>query len=660
MADKKQNEELARDILENIGGEENVSGLRHCITRLRFNLKDEDKANTDYLKKRDGVVTVVKSAGQYQVVIGNEVANVYEEITNQSNIGEGNNDPEPDNSDVSLLDRFIDTLSGLFQPFLGVLAGAGIIKGIGAIIGALGADPNGGFLTIINMVGDGFFQFLPVALTLTAARKFKMNQFTALAISGVLLYPTLIDLQSGDLLYILFEGTPFASEIYTTFLGIPVILPPGGSYFGSVIPIILAIWFSSKVEKWVKSWMPQVISTFFTPAATLLIAGTVSLLVVGPLATWAASLIGAIFTAIYEFSPVLLHVLLQAAWQILVIFGLHWGIVPLIILQLQTDGFSPMGAAVSGSTFAIFGAILAIWWKTRENKTKKTAAGAALPAFFGITEPAVYGLMLPMRKVFVGAIVANAIAGLYNGIFNLVSYQMGGLGIFALPNYVDPTGMNTMNVWHRLISFALATALGFAAALIVGVPNIHDEEEGELATAGAGASGSPDDSADDGTATTEEMQELAKQEIVASPLAGNVIAQDDIEDEVFASGAMGKAVAIDPSEGVVYAPANGTVTTIFPTGHAVGLTTDQGTEILVHIGLDTVELDGEGYETFVEADDVVEPGQKLIEFDIDYIKDQGYSMQTPIVVTNTNDMEDVLFTDEESVENGDYLLTAVK
>ena len=655
----KDYEQLARDILENVGGEENVSDLRHCITRLRFNLKDEDKANTDYLKKCDGVVTVVKSAGQYQVVIGNEVGNVYEAITDISNIGHGGSDQEPDNRDVSTLDRLIDTLSGLFQPFLGVLSAAGIIKGVGAIIGGLGVDPNSGLLELLNIIGDGFFQFLPVALTLTAARKFKMNEFTAIGIAAILLYPTLGALQDGELLYTLFGGTLFASEIYTTFLGVPVILPPGGSYYGSVIPIILAIWFSSKVEKWVKSWMPKIISTFFTPAVTLLIAGTVSLLVVGPLATWGANLIGALFAAIYDFSPILLHVFLQAAWQVLVIFGLHWGIVPLIILQLTTDGFSPMGAAVSGSTFAIFGAIMAIWWKSKETKTKQIAGGAILPAFFGVTEPAIYGLMLPMRKVFIGAIVANAITGLYNGIFNLVSYQMGGLGIFGIPNYIDPAGINTMNVWHRVISFVLATALGFAATLIVGVPKIQDNEDEVLTPepSGAGASNNPEDFA---TVGTQQLQESAKQEIIASPLTGELVAQDDIADEVFASGAMGKAIAVNPTVGTVCAPANATVTTIFPTGHAIGLTTEAGTEILIHIGIDTVQLDGEGYDILVEQGDKVTPGQPLIKFDIEKIKSKGYDVVTPIVVTNTNEYADVLFTQETNIENGDYLLTSVR
>lgn len=648
----KNYDELARDILAHVGGEENVDGLRHCITRLRFNLKDESKADTEYLKKRDGVVTVVKSAGQYQVVIGNEVGAVYESITKVSNIGEDHSSSgrDPENDDRSLLDKFIDTLSGLFQPFLGVLSAAGIIKGIGAIIGALGVDPTSGFMQVFNILGDGFFQLLPIALAVTASRKFKMNIYTAIGVAGVLLYPTLGALQEGDVLYTLFAGTPFASEVFTTFLGVPIILPPGGSYYNSVIPMILAIWFSSRVEKWVKSWMPQLITSFFTPVVTLLIAGTASLLIIGPVATWGADLIGAAFTALYDFSHILFHVVLQAAWQVLVIFGLHWGIVPILIFQVVNDGISPIAAAVSGSTFPIFGAILAIWWKSKEKKTTQIAAGAALPAFFGVTEPAIYGLMLPMRKVFIAALAANAFAGLYNGFVNLVAYNTGGLGIFAIPNYIDPAGVNTMNVWHRIISYAIATVLGFVFTLLVKVPNIQEEME----------AAAPDAPSQPVSVTDQEMVESAHEDIIASPLVGDVLPLSEVNDPVFSGGMMGQGVAVMPTEGVVYAPANAEVTTIFPTGHAIGLTTELGTEILIHVGLDTVELDGKGYEALVKQGDKVDAGQELIRFDINAITEAGYSIQTPVIVTNSDAMANVVVTTESKIAKSDYLFTAVR
>src|SRR5699024_608044 len=487
-----------------------------------------------------------------QVVIGNDVADVYEAITEISNIGgDSGSSSEADNSDLSVLDRLIDTLSGLFQPFLGILAATGMIKGLVAILAGFGMDPSSGFYQVLNMAGDGFFQFLPIALTITAANKFKMNQFTALAVSALLLYPSLGVLAEGDILYTLFAGTPFESEIFSTFLGAPIILPPGGSYFGSVVPIILAIWFGSKVEKWVKSWMPQLIATFFTPFVTVAIAAPISLLVIGPVATWAASLIGWLFTGLNNFSPILFGIVLTASWQFLVIFGLHWGIVPIGYLQLSELGYSTIVAQLGTSPFAVFGVLLAIIWKTKERKTKQITGGSLLPAFFGITEPAIYGIVLPMKTPFIVVLIANAIVGAYTGFVELVAYRTGGLGVFSIPNYIDVSGNLSANFWHRVISFVLATVLGFVIMMFVKVPKLHDDEDEVLVTDPAGTT-DPDDS---GLADETELIESAKQEIIASPLTGNLVKQDDIEDEVFARGSKGQAIATTPTEGVVYAPA---------------------------------------------------------------------------------------------------------
>lgn len=651
-----QYKELAQDIIKNVGGEENISGLRHCITRLRFNLRDEGKANTEYLKKREGVVAVVQSGGQYQVVIGNEVPDVYEAIMEETSLGGGSSEPEPDTSDLSVLDRLIDTLSGLFQPFLGVLAATGMIKGIVAILAGFGLDAaNSGFYAVLEMTGDGFFQFLPIALTITAASKFRMNQFTAVGIAGLLLYPSLASLQDGELLYTLFAGTPFSSEVYSTFLGVPIILPPGGSYYSSVIPIILAIWFGSKVEQWVKKWMPRMIATFFTPMVTVLIAAPIALLVIGPMATWGASFIGFLFTGLNNFSPILFGAVLTALWQVLVIFGLHWGIVPIGFLQLSELGYSTILAQVSTSTFTVFGVLLAIMWKSKQAKTRQITAGSLLPAFFGITEPAIYGILLPLRTPFIVVIVVNAIVGAYTGFVELVTYRTGGLGIFAIPNYIESSGELTMNFWHRIIAYVVAIVLGFIVMALVGTPDLEEEEEVAPATAGGSRNAT-----DSSNATAAEIQESVKEEIVSSPLTGTIVPQEEVKDEVFSKGIMGKTITIEPTQGVVYAPSNGTITTVFPTGHAVGITTDTGTEILIHVGLDTVELKGEGFEKHVKENDVVKAGEKLVSFDMDLIKERGYPTQTPIVITNSDDFSEVLFTDETTVERGDYLLTAIK
>jgi len=656
MANKKQ-EELARDIIENIGGEENVNGLRHCITRLRFNLKDESKANTDYLKKRDGVVTVVQSSGQYQVVIGNEVAEVYDAITEVSGIGDGSSSGGPNNNehdDRNVIDKFIDFISGVFQPFLMALAATGMIKGVVALLGTVGVDPENGLYQVLNFAGDGFFQFLPIMVAITAARNFKMNQFTALAIATAFLHPSLSELADGEVLYTLFEGTAFASPIFSTFLGIPIILPAAGNYYSAIIPIILAVWLGSYVEAWMKKIIPSVVRSFLTPFFTVIITVPIALIVIGPVASWGADLIGVIFTSLLDFSPLIFWALLAASWQLLVIFGLHWGIIPITYVLLAEQGINPMGPPMMASTFGVLGVVLALVIKSKEKQIKDIGIPGIISLIFGISEPVIYGLMLPMKKSFMYAIIGNIVGGAYLGITNVVAHRTGGLGVFSIFNTIDPNGELTMNFWNVIIGFGISILVGFALQMIFPVPVLEED------TTETTPEEDKEDKNNESVATSEEIQESAKQDIIASPVTGEVVAQEDIEDQVFASGAMGKAIAINPTEGVIYAPANATVTTIFPTGHAIGLTTEDGTEILIHIGLDTVELDGEGYEKFVEADDKVEAGQKLISFDIDLIEDRGFSVQTPIVVTNSNEFEDVLFTDEIAVERGDYLLTSVR
>lgn len=651
MANK--NEELARDIIKNVGGEENVESLRHCITRLRFNLKDDSIANTDYLKKRDGIVTVVQSGGQYQVVIGNEVAEVYEAITEVSGIGNGNGESSGgsnEDDDRNIVEKFIDLISGIFQPFLMALAATGMIKGVVALLGTLGVDSSSGLYQILNFAGDGFFQFLPIMVALTAARSFKMNQFTGLAIAAAFLHPALGTLAEGDVLFTLFEGSAFASPIYTTFLGIPVILPAAGNYYSAIIPIIVAVWFGSHVEKWMRKIIPSVVRSFLAPFFTVVITVPIALIVIGPIASWAADLIGVIFTGLLNFNPLIFGAILALSWQILVIFGLHWGIIPITYVLLAEQGINPLGPAMMASTFGVLGVVIALVIKSKEKQVRDIGIPGIISLIFGISEPVIYGLMLPLKRSFIYALIGNIVGGAYLGLTGVVNYRTGGLGIFSIFNTIDPNGELTMNFWNVIIGFALATAVGFILQMVLPVPtlDVETEETKEEATNNKEL------------ATSDEFQESAKTEIIGSPLTGSLVKQNEIEDEVFASGAMGKAVAINPTDGVVYAPANATVTTIFPTGHAIGLTTEQGTEILIHVGLDTVELNGEGFEKFVEADEKVQAGQKLVSFDIDLIKERGYSVQTPVVVTNSNAFEDILFSGEASVDRGDYLLTSVR
>ncbi|MDO4671265.1 MAG: beta-glucoside-specific PTS transporter subunit IIABC [Aerococcus sp.] len=655
---KKDYTALTKDIMEHVGGVENVNGLRHCVTRLRFNLKDEDKADTDYLKKREGVVTVVKANGQYQVVIGNDVTNVYDRIMEITPLGSGTTTETNEQDDRSFLDKFIDLVSGLFQPFLMPLAATGMIKGIVAILGIMGmtAD-NSGLYFLLQAAGDGFFQFLPIMVAVNAAQKFKMNLFTGLAIAVAFLHPSVAAVADTPVLYTLFSGTPLESAIHLTAFGLPVILPQRG-YYSTIIPIIIAIWLGSVIEKWAKNRIPQVVSSFLTPFITVLITVPLAFTVIGPVANWLSSLIAAGFMGLYGFSPMIFGALLTASWQILVIFGVHWGLVPLGYLLLANNGSESILAMTVISTFPAIGVMAAMLIKSKEKKVRDIALPGMISAIFGVTEPIIYGLLLPMRKPFIYVIIANFIAGGYAGLMHVVDYRTGGLGIFSVLNYIHPENGLGSEFWNILITFAMATVLGFVIQMIFPVPSLDPKSD---TTSSAEDEMTPTTTeTNSATVSESEMAASAREEIIASPVSGEVHPMSDTPDEVFASQALGKGVMIMPTEGVVSAPANGKVTALFPTGHAIGMTTDMGTELLIHIGINTVQLEGKGFEILVHQGDSVTAGQELIRFDIDTIKQANLSTAIPIVITNTVDYTDVLPTTESQVSRGDYLLTTLK
>lgn len=653
----KQYDDLAKDILQHVGGEENVQDVRHCITRLRFRLKDESKADTVYLKKRDGIVTVVQSGGQYQVVIGNHVPDVYQALTSISNIG-GVGSVDIDEGDTgpkgSLFDRFVDLMSGLFQPFLGPLAASGMIKGIVAILAAAGytAD-NSGLYAILNATGDAFFQFLPIILAISAAAKFKMNTYTAVGVAAALVYPTLSTMTALDPLYTLFQGTAFESTITQTFLGVPIILPPGG-YYSTVIPAILAVYLGSRLEKKFKEILPAMVKSFLAPFLTLLIAVPISLLILGPIASWASSLVGLAFTTLYDLSPIIFGIVLGGLWQVLVMFGLHWGLVPVGIVELQTQGFSVIFAVISAVSFAQLGSVLAVWFKTKEAKVKALAIPAAISGLFGVTEPAIYGITLPMKTPFIMSLVGAAIQGAVIGLFDIRTITLGGLGIFTIPSFIVPD--NPSNIWLYLGNILLATVAGFILTMLVKIPRLYDEEPVLAASTNQTSSNT---SADTIPAVTPSEAGI-QQEIMASPITGRVVNLSEVADPAFSSGTLGKGLAVEPTIGEVCAPINGTVTTLFPTGHAIGITSENGSEILIHIGMDTVQMEGKGFKALVTQGDTIKAGQKLIEFDIETIKAAGFPIITPIVITNTNEYADVLLTADTNITSGDYLLTTVR
>lgn len=652
----KNYDALAKTIIKDVGGKDNVISVVHCTTRLRFKLKDEKKANDDALKDTDGVVTVVKAGGQYQVVIGNEVADVYEAVLKEGGFSGGGQvaDDDLDDSNMSLMDKAIDLISGIFTPILGPMAAAGMIKGLTAMCASFGwLAKTSGTYEVLYAIGDGFFYFLPLILAITSAKKFKVDRFTAITIGAAMCYPAMVAMNSSKkVLFDLFNGTFLHSQVHATFLGIPII---SMNYTSTVIPIILAVWFASVVEKWCKEWIPTVVKTFLVPFVTLLIVVPLTFLIIGPLATWIGNALAAITSAVYNFSPVLAGILLGGFWQVFVIFGVHWGFVAVMMSNIAALGYDPILGLSLGASFAQIGVVLAILLQTKDQKLKGIALPAFLSGIFGVTEPAIYGVTLPRKKPFVLSRIAAGIGGGLIGFFGTKMYMMGGMGVFVIPAAIGPKTGVDMSVYGLMIAMAVSFVLGFILQMVLGkksVDQAYDEKQAKTVQEVANQA----DTIAKAAPSLANTSDLNVSTELVSPLAGELLPLSEVKDEVFSSGAMGEGVAVEPSEGVLHAPADGKVVMTFPTGHAIGMKTSDGAEILMHIGMDTVNLQGHGFETLVAKGDEVKAGDELVKFDIDAIHAKGYVVMTPIVVTNSKDYEKITVVSQGNVKVGQEIL----
>ena len=434
MAGKYDN--LARSILENVGGAENVTSVAHCITRVRFKLKDESRANTPKIEALKGVIQVIQANGQYQVVVGNIVEDVYDAVLEAGGLAGGGSaaedEPEGEKTVASVI---IDLISGIFQPILGPLAAAGIMKGLLALFTYFVPDfANDGLYTLLYTVADGFFYFLPVALAFSAARKFRMNEFTGVAIGVALVYPTMVALTSGEVLGSIDLGVAGTFSWYATALGIPIIMPASG-YASSVIPVLLMVWFGSLVERWLKGWMPAALKMFLVPLATMTVSIVLGYLVIGPVATLITNLLSAAFSFIFQLpvvGAVLGSALVGGLWMCLVIFGFHWSLIPISIMNLNTLDHDYVLAATIGHGFALGAVIFAMYLRNRDERFRGIALPAMISAFFfGVTEPGIYGVALPNKRAFVVACLSSAVGGAIVGATNSLMYISGGLGVFS-------------------------------------------------------------------------------------------------------------------------------------------------------------------------------------------------------------------------------------
>ncbi|MBE5910800.1 beta-glucoside-specific PTS transporter subunit IIABC [Pseudobutyrivibrio sp.] len=615
---------LARIIIQNVGGKDNIISITHCITRLRFKLKDESIANTDILKSTDGIVTVIQSGGQYMVVIGNHVPQVFDAVVSVGHLESksalaGGGDEEGEKVKQNPFNAFISIITSVFTPFLGVLCACGILKGVLALLTATGLMSDAGSTyTFLYSLGDAAFYFLPPILGVSAAKKFKIPEMEGLLLGLALVYPYLTD----------------GAHAITSLFGIPVSMPPSGNYTSSVIPIIAAVafagWFENKI---VKKIVPDTIKLFAVPLITMFVTYCLTLFIIGPVSSWLANILALFFNTINEISPILMGAVVGFFWQILVMFGLHWSLVPIALSNLSTVGQDIILVAMVGTTFAQTGAVAGIWLKTKDKKIKSLAPAAVVSGLAGVTEPAIYGLTLPKKAPFFRTCVISGVAGAFLCSMGVKAYQMAGMGIFSYPAYVNSETKDT----SAMVLAIITTMVCMVAAFIVELVFYKD----------------------DAPAAKKEIKSDAtvNGETIAAPIKGEVKALTDVEDQVFASEAMGKGIAIVPSEGKVYAPADGEITAFFATGHAIGITTTKGAQVIIHVGMDTVQLNGKGFTPKVKQGDTVKKGDLLLEFDMDFIKGEGYSVVTPVVITNTTAYADVIPTDASSVEIGNDLIT---
>ncbi|EEV53414.1 TPA: PTS glucose transporter subunit IIA [Enterococcus faecium] len=564
-------QELARKIVENVGGKENINGLTHCITRLRFKLKNEEKANDEILKNMDGIVTVMRAGGQYQVVIGNHVPVVFEEVIKAGNL---TFDEAVSTEKMRPFDMLIDGISGCFQPFLAILAAGGMIRGLTAFLVFLGAfDRGSGTFVMFDNIGDSVFQFMPVIIGLTAARKFKVNEFVGMLLGAALMNPSLsLEALSGAAeapLTTIFSGTIFEAPIYQTVFGIPWI---ARNYASSVIPIIFIVLLASQIQKPIKKLVPEMIANFFVPFFTVLITMPLGFLLVGPVFTFATDILMAGFETLLALSPVIYGAIVGFFWQILVMFGLHWAIVPMGLMQFSVNGWQNIMTPVAVVSFGQTAALTALYFKLRNPKDKAIAIPAIVSGIVGITEPAIYGFTLPRKKIFIFTCVGGALGGAYSGLMNLTSWNQGGLGIFTIPNYIRPDGDLT-DVINVLIGIAIAMVVSFTLTFF-----FWKDEAGE----------------------TDDIQKKSGKEIVKTPIQGQIAPLNAAKDAAFAQGTLGRGILIYPEKGEVRAPFDGTVMTLFPTKQAIGMVSETGLELLIHVGLDTVQLEGKYFESLVQ------------------------------------------------------------
>lgn len=605
---------LITSIISHIGGIGNVKDLTHCQTRLRFVLVDNN-IDIAKLKSLEGVINVIMSGGQCQVVVGTHVKDVFDAFNDAypARSSSSSNITTSKNRKISL-SSVMDFISGTFNPLIPAISGAGMVKALLALLvvfNIIGKEEK--TYVVINFMSDAVFYFLPILLAYNAASKLKCNPILAAVLGGILLHPQFVQLR--------LTGDPI--EIF----GLPVRLVNYGS---SVVPILLIVWLQSFVERFLNTIVPNAIKIIFVPMLTLMFVGIIGLTLLGPLGGYIGDYIALAFVGLQSVGSWTVVFLVATLWPILVMFGIHFSITPLSIAQLTTlkvENIIGPGAMIANISQAV--AALVVGFRTQENTTRQIARSSGITALMGITEPALYGVNLPKKYPLIACMTGAACGGLYAGITDVYRYAVGSSGLPALPLYL---GENLWNIFNILIALLISVIVTAILTYILSLKY----EPASVCTGNAEA-----------PAESHISAEKNNIEGIMNPIKGNVIPLEEVEDEVFSSGALGKGLAIVPVEGKVLAPFDGTVVSVFPTLHAICLESNNGVELLIHVGIDTVSLKGAPFKSYIEKGQKVTSGQLMIEFDIGAISAAGLSLHTPVIITNLEETSELEYTQDQ-------------
>lgn len=636
---------IAEQILKDVGGKDNVSGLTHCFTRLRFVLKDIKKAKQDAVANIDGVIQVVIAGGQFQVVLGNKVEKIYNQLLpllNKNTDGESGNQQK-----VGWATKILNVVTAIFTPTIPAIAASGMLKGILAIAALIGLNvyhtdiKTFNTYIIFNAASDALFYFMPIILARSAAKVFKTNEYIAMTLGATLCYPTIVALMTG-------KNT-------VTLFGVGI---TKANYVSSVVPIIIAIFVLAYVEKAIKKIMPEVLKIIMVPTLSLVIMVPATLMIFGPIGIYFGNFINWLYYYIMNFSPILLGGFIGGIWCILVIFGAHRAIIPIGINDVAKTGHQNLLAFAGAANFSQAGAALGVFLKTKNKNLKTVAASATVTALFGITEPAIYGANLPLKKPMVYAVISGALGGALMGWGGSYGNAFANQGILTIPVYAAAGT-------KAFICYLLGCLIAFGGAclmtIILGFADLP--EKNSKSSKALPAEINKNTPMEKEMPLTTVDQQLVLQDcdlMIASPIQGKAIPLAQVSDEVFASGVMGKGIAVYPDKGEIVAPEAATISVLYPTMHALGLILDNGIEMLIHIGIDTVKLQGKYFNKHAEVGDHVEKGQVIISFDQKAMEDEGYDLTTSIIVTNTKKYAAIGSTKKNYLEEGSpllYLLT---